>query len=207
MRIFSAKTDTLSKISLLFGRDLFDHGEKPSLGEVPGALDRSLGNVQHAGNFGVAQADKEPELDHFGLHRVQGGQLIQRLVHLEQALPIIRQRHLDVLQLHSLLTTPMTDLTLAARDVDENSPHRFSGSREEMSAVLPQRLCRPDQAEPGFVNESGGLKRLPRRFVRHFLSGQATEFFVNERQQFLGGFGIALLNPVEDLRDVAHTNK
>jgi hypothetical protein len=45
MRIFSAKTDTPSKISSLLGRTVFDRGEQPGLGEVPGALDRSLGDV------------------------------------------------------------------------------------------------------------------------------------------------------------------
>jgi hypothetical protein len=44
-----------------------------------------------------------------------------------------------------------------------------------------------------------------RRFVGHLLGGELAEFVVNERQQLLSGFRVALLNAVEDVRDITHS--
>jgi hypothetical protein len=38
----------------------------------------------------------------------------------------------------------------------------------------------------------------------HFSRGEFAEFIVNQRQQFLSGFGVALLRAVEDAREIAH---
>ena len=54
------------------------------------------------------------------------------------------------------------------------------------------------------MNQGGGLQRLARRVQRHFVCRQLAQFLVNERQQFGGGFGIALLNAVKDASYVTH---
>ena len=54
------------------------------------------------------------------------------------------------------------------------------------------------------MNERGGLKRVAGGFVRHLVRGQAAEFLINQRQQFVGGPGIALLDGGENARDFAH---
>jgi len=36
--------------------------------------------------------------------------------------------------------------------------------------------------------------------------GEPSEFVVNQRNQFLGGFRVALLHAVENLRDFAHVS-
>jgi hypothetical protein len=40
-------------------------------------------------------------------------------------------------------------------------------------------------------------------FPRHFLRSQSAEFFVNNRQQFPGGFGIAILHSFQNMRELA----
>lgn len=61
-------------------------------------------------------------------------------------------------------------------------------------------IIRPNQAQQQ-RREGGGLQRLAGGLARHPLRSQPTQFLVNERQQFLGSLGIALLDAVEDLRD------
>lgn len=45
---------------------------------------------------------------------------------------------------------------------------------------------------------------LPGRFTRHSVSGQASQLVVNQRQQLLGGLGVALLNGIEQAGDLTH---
>ena len=54
------------------------------------------------------------------------------------------------------------------------------------------------------MDEGGGLERVPRRFAGHLVRGQAAKLFIDERQQFLCGLGIALFDGVEKLRHIAH---
>src|SRR6266508_620522 len=60
------------------------------------------------------------------------------------------------------------------------------------------------QPQPGFMDERGGLQGLTRGFVRHLVRGQFAQLVVNQWQQFVRSFAIALLGQSENLRDVAH---
>src|SRR5947208_15382240 len=42
------------------------------------------------------------------------------------------------------------------------------------------------------------------RFVRHLVRGQASQFFINQRQQLIGGSGIAWLSRFKNTHDIAH---
>jgi hypothetical protein len=48
------------------------------------------------------------------------------------------------------------------------------------------------------------LQLVAWRLVRHFCSRKFPEFVINQGQQFLRGFGVPLLDAVEDVGDVAH---
>jgi len=45
---------------------------------------------------------------------------------------------------------------------------------------------------------------MARRFVRHFGGRELAQFPINQRQQFIGGLGVALLNSFENLGRVAN---
>ena len=75
----------------------------------------------------------------------------------------------------------------AAGIVDENTPHGFGGGGEKLGAILPLRLLVTTETQPRFVNQRGGLKRLPGIFPREFLAGQNAQFFVKQTQQLFGG--------------------
>jgi hypothetical protein len=62
------------------------------------------------------------------------------------------------------------------------------------------------KSEPRFVDERGRLKRVSRLFPSHPLRGELAEFLVNQRQQILSGFCIALLDRLKDLRHFAHVS-
>src|SRR5262245_27633556 len=73
-----------------------------------------------------------------------------------------------------------------------------------MGTAVPLNIFTARKAEPSFVDKSGGLKSLPGRFVGHFVRGEFAEFFVNQRKELIGGFGVTLMDGIQDLGDFAH---
>ncbi len=68
-------------------------------------------------------------------------------------------------------------------------------------------LVAADESQVGFVNQGGGLECLPRPLVGKPASGQATQLVVDQGQQLGGGVRVALLNRVQEMRDVAHSDE
>src|SRR5688572_6678543 len=87
---------------------------------------------------------------------------------------------------------------------DEDAAHGLGGRPEKMRAVLPRLRARIHQFEPHLVHECRRLKSMAGRFGGHLVRGQASQFIVNNGQQFVRGSGIALLNSGKDVGDVAH---
>jgi hypothetical protein len=67
---------------------------------------------------------------------------------------------------------------------------------------MPLAVLIAHQSQPGLVNERGGLKRLTRRFQRHLGRRQSAQLIIDHRQEFLCGFGVALRQGFENVRDV-----
>ena len=54
------------------------------------------------------------------------------------------------------------------------------------------------------MHQRGGLKCLAQRFVRHLVRSQPPQFLIDQRQQFVPGLGVALLDGSEDSNDLVH---
>jgi len=94
------------------------------------------------------------------------------------------------------------------RVFDEDFPHRVGGSREEMPAAGPGALLvAADETQVGFMNQGGGLERLPRPLLGKPAGGQPTQLVVDKRQQLVRGVRVALLNRFKEMRDVAHRDE
>ena len=55
-----------------------------------------------------------------------------------------------------------------------------------------------------FVDQCGGVERLPRLFMRQFRRGETAQLIVHERQQLRGGVRVALLDGGQDAGDFGH---
>ena len=132
------------------------------------------------------------------------GKFLEDLVHLQQTLPVVQQGDVRAVQLHALLVASMANLCFAPGDVDEDAAHRLRGRAEEVGAVLPGLVLGSHQAQPGLVNERGGLKRLAGHLDRHSGRREVPQFPIHERQQFLRDLRVAPLHRAEDLSDLVH---
>ena len=57
------------------------------------------------------------------------------------------------------------------------------------------------------MHERGGLKRVAGLFAGHLRAGELAQFGIDEREQFLPGAGIPVLDGFEKTGDVAHARQ
>jgi hypothetical protein len=122
------------------------------------------------------------------------GEPIQRFVHCQRLL-LVAKRGGDLQFVHIDMFRPATALlaVLPARPLDENPPHGLGSRGEEMRSIGKGSIAQP---KPCLVYQRRRLKRVSRLFPRHLLRGQAAQFGVDERQQFIRSPGVALLDGV-----------
>src|SRR5258708_7358828 len=57
------------------------------------------------------------------------------------------------------------------------------------------------------MHQGCGLQRVSRSFIRHPRGSQLSQLLIDQRQQFLGGFEVAMLNSLDYPRDIAHARR
>ena len=73
--------------------------------------------------------------------------------------------------------------------IDKNLSHDAATERMEMQAVADGNRLALQETQERFIDEGGGLQRVPRALVGHVMNGDAVQFTVHERNQPLqGGF-------------------
>jgi hypothetical protein len=162
------------------------------------------GDAQGFGSFVEGHADKVTEFYKFSFRLVLERESVQRLIHGEQFIVIAWSRNLDAIEFHALLVAAMSRGASVAGLVNEDSPHGFCCRSEEVRAAIELRIRVADQPEPGFVDERGGLQRLVGGFTGHFRRRQFAQFAIDQRQQFIGGLWVAVLDGLKNARYVAN---
>ena len=133
------------------------------------------------------------------------GEPIQRVIHRQEFIVIGRRRNLQIIGIHALLTAAVTERLFPAGVIDQDVAHCLGRSGEEMGAVLKLSFALlAHEPQPGFMHQRRGLQRVSRRTVGHPGGGDAPEFVIDNWQQFRRGFGIAVVDLVQNARDVAH---
>ncbi len=176
---------------------------EPGAREGPVAPGRAFGEAEDGGCFMIGNAGEEAQFDEFDDYRVFSREAFEGVVDEENGLGFGFGGEVDVFEIDSLEMAAPSEALFLPSFLDEDAPHGFGGSAEEMFSVFPV-LVVADEAQPGFVNEGGGLEGLAWAFVVELVGGEASEFFVNKGEEFVGCLGIALLDGLQDLGDVGH---
>lgn len=179
--------------------------EEPGAGVGPPALGCRFGNVQDLRGFPELHANEITKLYKFGFVRVLRRECVERFVDGEKFIILYVAGDFYVCDVQSALTAAVAESLFAAGVVNENAAHGLRRRAEKVRAVLPRLLLVADQAQPRLMHQRGGLQRLARGLVGHFECGEPAEFLIDEREQFFGGFGVALLHRAEDLGHLAHS--
>src|SRR5439155_26350891 len=86
--------------------------------------------------------------------------------------------------------------------IHEYAAHGLGGGSHEGAARRKGLLAA--ELQVGFMNQGGGIERVPGGFKCKFGCGEPTQFVVKQRQQPRGGLRITLLDGFEYLWDLAH---
>ena len=94
-----------------------------------------------------------------------------------------------------LIATAALEALLLPGPLDQDPPHRLGRGREEVPLIVPLLRGRLiDQPHICLVYQRRCLERLTRFFIGELCGRQFPQFVVDQRQQLLGGCGIALLD-------------
>jgi hypothetical protein len=121
------------------------------------------------------------------------------------AISATRRGQVNPFQLHPLLVAAVTHRALAAGLVNEDAPHGLGGGPEKMRPAVVVRISVADQPQPGFMHQGGGLQRLMGRFIGHARGRELAQLAIDQRQQFIGGLGIAVLDGLQNAGNVAQS--
>src|SRR5438552_15653262 len=100
-----------------------------------------------------------------------------------QKLVVVGQgSHFHSLDVHTHLPAAVARGTLSTRRINEDMPHGLGGGSEEMSAPGESPWLVSSQAQPGLVNQGGGLEGVTRSLPSHFLRGQFPQFLIDQRE-------------------------
>src|SRR5262249_37441176 len=75
-----------------------------------------------------------------------------------------------------------------------------------MGAILPAGIGRAE-AQPGFVDQSGGLESLAGSLAGEPGGGEFAQFVVNRREQFFSSFEVSAVRTLKNVGEVAHGRK
>lgn len=132
--------------------------------------------------------------------------MIQSFVDLEDFVGLDVFDEVDVVERFADRAGAAFEAFATACGVDEDTAHGFGGGGEEVGAAVEVGVVGADEAEPGFVDESGGLEGVAGGFLGHFVSGDTAEFVVHERQEF-GGGDLATADRDQDAREIVHRGR
>jgi hypothetical protein len=86
--------------------------------------------------------------------------------------------------------------------VDQDAAHQLGRNTEELCAVLPLCVRLINKSEVNLVYESGGLKSVIPALASHVTGGLVTEFVINERDQLVQRFPVAVAPSLKQLSNV-----
>ena len=202
---FEEKTDGKAGTGLISGAG-FDFLVQPYPRPGPVILGRGLRDAKDLGGFGDGHTHEVAQFDQFSLDVVVDGELVESVMHRQKLILIIRPGKLGGLQIQSLVIPTVAHGALVAGLFNQDAAHCLRGGGKEMGPSFPVVALAADQAQPGLVNQRRGLERLAGGLVGQFSRRQLPKFFVNQREQFVRGLGVALLCGFEDLDGVAYNS-
>src|SRR5262245_17864239 len=161
--------------------------------------------AQSLSGLGGFEPGKKAQPNQVGGCRIDQGQLLQRFMEGQQLVVRHRRGEARFRHLHALLQTAALGRLTAAGLVNQDAAHRFGGGGEEVAPAVPvPDLVRAHEPEVGFVDQGGGLQRLPRLLLGQLLGSELPQLVVDQRQQLLGGVRVAMLNLHQNLCYFAH---
>jgi len=172
--------------------------EEPDAGEGPVALDGAGRDVEDLSDLFDREAAEVAELDDAGLAGVVGGEAGEGLIDGGDFFEAVGRNGEVVVHLDAVEAAGATLGIVLACVVNEDLTHDVGGKADKVGAAVPVDVF-ASEAEIGFVDERGGLESVVGALATHIGLGESVEFGINEREEALGGGGVAVVHSFEEL--------
>ena len=172
--------------------------EEPDAGEGPVALDGAWRDVEDFGDLFDGEAAEIAKLDDASLAGVLGGELGEGLIDGGDFVEAVGGDGEVVVHLDTTETAGATLGIVLTGVVDEDLAHDVGGEADEVGAAVPVDVF-ADEAEIGFVDEGGSLEGVVGALATHVGLGETVELRVDEREETIGGGGVAVVHGLEEL--------
>ena len=177
--------------------------EEPGFGGDPVALDGSCRQAEDFGRLFDRQAAEVAQFDQTGLAGVLAVERVQGIVEVEEIHRFGGGGSGGVT--HRLQGDGQGDVTLfgvAGADViDQDAADHLGGDGQEMGAAFEVGLALVHELQIGFVDQGGWLQGMMARLAGHLAAGDAAHLVVDEREDTVEGFGLAVAPLIEESRD------
>src|SRR5262245_19283893 len=181
---------------------------QPRTGISPGVVSGSDRNVERLGDFLHRQADEETQFHQVGRHGIDGREVVQDVVDRQRFLDIAGRRDAGFVQFVPTVLAAALRRMPSPGLIDEDAAHGLGSGGEEVAAAIPPlHLLGVHQPQIGLVDQSGRLEGLAWFLLGQLLGRQLAQLIVDQRQELLGGVGVALLDGGQDLGDFAHVGQ
>ena len=144
------------------------------------------------------EAAEVAELDDAGLARIVGGQAGEGLIDGGDFVEAVGRDGEVVVHLDAVEAAGATLGIVLTGVINEDLTHDVGGEADKVGAAVPVDVF-AGEAEVGFVDERGGLESMVGALATHVGLGEAVEFGVDEREEALGGGGVAVVHSFEEL--------
>ena len=171
-------------------------------GEGPVALDGARGDLEDGSDLGDGKAAEVAKLDDAGLAGVLCGETGEGLIDGGDFVEAVGGNGEVVVHLDALKAAGAAFGVVLAGIVDEDLAHDVGGEADEVGAVVPVNVF-AGEADIGFVDEGGGLEGVVGALAAHIGLCEAVELGIDEREEAVGGGGVAGMHGFEELGDVA----
>jgi len=174
--------------------------EEPDAGEGPVALDGAGRDVEDFGDLFDGETAEVAEFDDASLTGIVGGKLGEGLIDGGDFVEAVGGDGEVVVHLDAMEAACAPLGIVLTGVVDEDLTHDVGGETDEVGAGVPVNVF-ADEAEAGFVDEGGGLESVVGALAAHVGLGEAMELRVDEREELVGGGGVAVVHSLEELGD------
>jgi hypothetical protein len=157
---------------------------------MPVAGDGFDGDLEDLGGFLDGEAAEVAEFDDLACAWVVGGEPREGVFEGEEFFGLEFGEGNGVREGEFFPVAAAFDGAAFAGVVHEDFAHDAGGGAEEFGAAFPGDWF-GDEAEPGFVDEGGGLEGMVGAFAAHGLGGDAVQLALERFENAIAGLGVA----------------
>jgi hypothetical protein len=198
MRPFEVTAHDLSHVAIAPA----ELSEQHRFGEPPITRYGIRRDLQDNGCLFNSQASEEPQLNDSALALVHARERVKGLVNGDEIVSVLVRDRQSLVERDAYRRPAAFLIALRSGRIDEDAPYQPRCHGEEVRAILPADVVHVEQTDVGLVDERRGLETVTYPLARHEVTRNPMQLGVDDRDQTLQRFVVAVAPCFEQPCDV-----